>query len=304
MTAPAARVYAGVDGGGTRTRAVLVDQDGRELARAEDRGAVATATRPQDAADAVRRAVTKALAAVARSVSVEQLWAGLAGAGSPSARAGVTRSLEAMGLARGVTVGTDVEAAYHDAFGVGPGVLLIAGTGSIAWARDAERGERRVGGWGRTLGDEGSGYWMGLEAMRRTIRAADGRETATAMADDLLETCGVDSVEELVGWVEGASKAEVAALAPRVVRQADSGDAAAAEIVDRAVKELAALARVAAASSSPSPPVVLWGGLVAPGGPLRGRVRQALEGQGLRVLDRAVDPPTGAARLALEAAEG
>ncbi|MDX1495567.1 MAG: BadF/BadG/BcrA/BcrD ATPase family protein [Longimicrobiales bacterium] len=298
------RLFVGVDGGGTSTRAVLVDREGRELARSEDAGAVATTARPEDAAQAVERAVSRAVAGAGLTGPVDVLWAGLAGAGSQEARVGVVQALEAMELARHVHVGTDVEAAYHDVFGREAGVLLIAGTGSIAWARDAEGRRRRVGGWGQLLGDEGSGYWIGMEALRHAVRSADGREAPTALTEELEAACGVDGANELVPWVERASKAEVARLAPGVVRLADEGDAAACAVVDAAVASLVELARVAAGGSDTSREVVLWGGLVAPGGPLRERVRRELTRARLAVREVEVDPPMGAARLALESAAG
>ena len=91
----------------------------------------------------------------------------LAGAGRDAARDAVTAALSHAGLAESIEVGTDVEAAFHDAFGEGPGVMLIAGTGSIAWARDEGGVMHRVGGWGQHVGDEGSGYWLVMEALRR-----------------------------------------------------------------------------------------------------------------------------------------
>lgn len=296
------RLFAGVDGGGTRTRAVIVDEAGRELGRAEHDGAVVTVARPEDAAEAVRRAVTGALDHAGLTAPVDVLWAGLAGAGTAGPRAGVTRALRSLDLADRVIVGTDVEAAFHDAFGDGMGVLLIAGTGSIAWVRDEAGVERRVGGWGRSLGDEGSGYWIGLEGLRRLTRAEDGRAPQTSLRAALLDACGAESVDQLVAWVEGAAKSDVAALAPRVVACADAGDAAAAEVVAGAVAELAHL--VEAAGSPPATEVVLWGGLVAPGGPLRSTLRGELGRLGLSASDRSVDPPLGAARLARASVSG
>ena len=293
-------LFVGVDGGGTRTRAVVLDADGREVTRAEDEGAVATAERPDDAAQAVRRVVERAVAAAGHAGPVDVLWAGLAGAGTAVPRAAVTRALQGLGLARRLTVGTDVEAAFYDAFGDGPGLLVIAGTGSIVWARYADGSEKRVGGWGRTLGDEGSGYWIGLEGLRRLTWSADGRADPTTMEDPLLDACGVGAADEAVAWIEKATKSQVASLAPRVVACAEEGDAAATAVVNEAVEHLAAMVRTAAGAEDHggAGEVVLWGGLVAPGGPLRTRLASALERSGLRVSDKDVDPPLGAARLA------
>lgn len=292
----------GVDGGGTTTRAVIVGSDGRELGRAESAGAVATVDDPGRAADAVRAAVRSAATEAGVTLPAAAMWAGLAGAGSVAAELAVSEELDDRSLAVQVRVGTDVEAAFHDAFGDGPGVLLISGTGSIAWARALDGEVHRIGGWGRALGDEGSGYKVGADALRRVTWAEDGRAPATAMRAHLLDSCGSDEVEELIAWIETASKSEVAALAPLVVDSADAGDTAALEVVGDAVAALRGHVRAALELTGPwrePASLVLWGGFVAEGGALRSRVVEALSGMEVRLSARGVDPPMGAARLAL-----
>lgn len=293
--------FIGVDGGGTKTRAVLVDREGHELGRAVADGAVATARDPSAAARAVARAVRDAVEAAGLELPGAVLWAGLAGAGPREAREGVKKALTRLRLADQVHVGTDVEAAFHDAFPQGPGVLLIAGTGSIAWTRLADGVTHRVGGWGQHIGDEGSGFALGVAGLRLVTQAADGRAGETRLSVDLVDACGVSSAEDLIAWVGGADKGQVAALAPVVVAAADAGDVGAEAIVARAVEAL--VAHVAAAGTllaGERPDVVLWGGLVADGGPLRGRVTAALQGAGWGVEGRTLDPVRGAAHLALE----
>ena len=136
-------------------------------------------------------------------------------------------------------MGTDVIAAFHDAFGDGPGVLLIAGTGSIAWGRAEDGREGRVGGWGHHIGDEGSGYAIGVDALRRVARNADGRGPETnAARTSSSRRLGLAGIDGLVQWAATADGAEVAALAPVVAAAADGGDAVAGEILDHAVEEL------------------------------------------------------------------
>jgi N-acetylglucosamine kinase-like BadF-type ATPase len=290
--------FIGVDGGGTRTRAVVIDAEGSELGRSSAVGAVATASAPGRAASAVTEAVRGAAAQAGVELPGAVLWAGLAGAGSAGARNAVRDLLRGAALADRVVVGTDVEAAFHDAFPTEPGVLLIAGTGSIAWARSAAGKVDRVGGWGRSLGDEGSGFMLGLEGLRLVVRAADGRAPKTSLTEALLAACDVERVSDLVPWIEHAGKGEVAALAPAVVEAADGGDPGAEALVESAVDELATLVRVAAGARRL--PVVLWGGLIAERGPLRGRLLSVLRAEGYECLERSVDPALGAARMALE----
>ncbi len=307
-------LFAGVDGGGTHTRAVIVDADGREVARGEAPGAVVTVADPRPAVEAVTRAIGDALESAAlerltRDASLdviglplEGLWAGLAGAGSPDAARAVMDALRSGRLAHRINVGTDVCAAYEDAFPERDGVLLIAGTGSIAWGSDESGAPIQVGGWGQLLGDEGSGYWIGLRGLQHVMTEFDGRSESGLMSDELLEACGLSDPGDLVAWVNVAAKRDVAALAPLVVRAADSGDAPASGIVSEAVAALTALVQgvVSRAGTGDSvSAVVLWGGLLADGGPLARRVSSALVDVGLHVVDRPIDPPMGAARLAL-----
>lgn len=293
--------FIGVDGGGTKTRAVVVDREGHELGRAVADGAVATAHDPAAAARAVARAVRDAVEAAGVELPGSVLWAGLAGAGPKEAREGVTKALARLRLADRIHVGTDVEAAFHDAFPQGPGVLLIAGTGSIAWIRSADGVTHRVGGWGQHIGDEGSGFSLGIAGLRLVTHAADGRAEETRLSSDLVEACGVATPEDLIGWVAQAEKGDVAALAPVVVAAADAGDDGAETLVTRAVEALVAHATAGATRlEGGRPDIVLWGGLVADGGPLRTRVMEALESVGWGVEERLLDPVRGAAHLALE----
>ena len=157
--------FIGVDGGGTRTRAVILDASGVERVRAEGGPAVANAASPHEAANSVRRAVQAAATAGGIDLPATALWAGLSGAGREVSRAAVESELQGMDLAVRTSVDTDVAVAFHDAFGAGPGVLLLAGTGSIAWGRAEDGREGRVGGWGRQFGDEGSGFDIAQRAL-------------------------------------------------------------------------------------------------------------------------------------------
>jgi glucosamine kinase len=292
----------GVDGGGTRARAVIVDLEGRELARGEATGAVVTVDDPDRAADAVRAAVHDAAEHADFELPAILMWAGLAGAGGAKARDAVTDALDDGTLGHRLLVGTDVGAAFHDAFGVGPGILLIGGTGSIAWARGASGEVHTVGGWGYLLGDEGSGYAIGSEGLRRLVWSEDGRAPPTIMRDAVLEACGVHSIADLVEWRDVASKAEVAAAAPVVVDAAEKGDAAAAAIIASTLRSLVTHVDAALEATGPwtePAPLVLWGGLLDLDGPLRTSMQRALADLPIRLESSELDPAMGAARLAL-----
>ncbi len=298
-------VWIGVDGGGTSSRAWATDADGQRIARASAGPGLIDPGNPGAAAAEVEALARKAMTAFAKgSCSAAGLWAGLAGAGNRRARARVQSALLESGIARKVRVGSDQDAAYHDAFGSGSGMLLIAGTGSAATA--GIRGGRRfrIGGWGRLLGDEGSGYAIGLAAMRSVVRAEDGRGFETALKEALLEHARIQSLGELPAWAENASKKEVAAFAADVFRIARDGDAQAHCIVGNAVFELSRLMEAAAdllrkrrGKTKPIAAAAV-GGLIQPGGPLRDRIEEAALGLGLRLLEEEVIPERGAAGLA------
>ena len=294
----------GVDGGGTRTRATIVDARGLELGRAEAPGAVVTARAPEAAAQAVADAVRGAAERACVDLPAAALWAGLSGAGHERARMAVTALLERSALAERVVVGTDVRAAFQAAFPEGPGILLIAGTGSIAWARTPDGAIGRAGGWGQSLGDEGGGYTIGLGALRAVVRADDGREPATLMKDDVLRALALSEPADLVPWAAAAGKAEIAGLVPIVVRAARNGDPAACHLLDEAVRELTKHVTAILERLGPwrePPPLLLWGGLIGEDGPLRESLIRELSPLPVELRDGPIDPTLGAASLALEA---
>jgi glucosamine kinase len=181
-------------------------------------------------------------------------------------------------------------------------LLLVAGTGSIAWGRGEDGREARVGGWGGLLGDEGSGYDIGLRALRAVVRAADGRGPPTELRDRLLGEIGLDAPEALIRWAAGAGKASVARLAPTVCGVANAGDEVAAAIVTGAVESLKAHVVALRQRLGPwraTPRLALAGGLLAPGGPLREAVVASTASFGCAVREEPVDVARGAARLAL-----
>jgi glucosamine kinase len=295
------RRVIGVDGGGTRTRAVLLDGDERVLARTEGRSAVADAADPGRAASAVADVCRDVARLAEVELPVAVVWAGLAGAGRESARSAVELELGRTGVARVARVGTDVLAAFQDAFGDGPGVLLIAGTGSIAWGRAEDGREGRVGGWGPHIGDEGSGYAIGVEALRRVAMNADGRGPATGLRGVILAHLDLSVIDDLVHWSASVPRAQVAALAPVVAAAAASGDTVAREILDHAVEELERHVITILEHLGPwrtAPTVALGGGLLRPGRALRASLEAALARDRVRLLERELDPAMGAGRLA------
>jgi len=297
------RVFAGVDGGGTRTRVLLTDGSGLELYRAEGGSGLVDSGSPSRTSAALADLLRWAADKAAVSLPYDGLCAGLAGAGEPSIGRAVHGALQEAGLARKVMVVGDGEIALRGAFGTEPGILLMAGTGSAAFGRGPDGRTGRCGGWGRLLGDGGSGYAMGLAALRVAVETVDGMEGGSPrLLELLLRQIGVDDAGMLPAWVERASKLDVAALAPQVIAEADGGDDAAERIVEQAIDTLGRYADSLAKRLGPWPdaiPVAWIGGLTE--SPffvcrLRDQVLRVLPGA--RFQEVGSDPVTAAAALA------
>ena len=297
-------IFAGVDGGGTHTRVLITDEQGAELATAEGPG---SAIRPGEAsrsAGVIREAVQRALAGL-EDRSLRALCVGVAGAGRDEERDTLQSALEADRVAATVVVLTDAEIAIEDAFGAGPGILLTAGTGSIAYGKGPTGVMARCGGWGPVIGDEGGGSWIGRRALGIAAASVDGREPESTLADAIVGALNLDSIEKLIPWASSATPADLGKLAPVVLEVAATGDLRANSLVTLAVEELAlhvrALARKLFSDERAAFRLAMHGGLLAPKSLLRRRLEQRLKSiaPGATVLAERVVPERGAARFAM-----
>jgi glucosamine kinase len=248
----------------------------------------------------IAEVVRRALAGVGR-LSGDVLMVGAAGAGRDPERSELAKALRGENLAERVVVTTDIELALAGAFEQGPGIVVSAGTGSIAVGRDAKGSHRRIGGYGWQMGDEGSGYAIGRAALGAVSRAHDGRSPRTALSDRVLSATRSSDFDSLVRWAASASPSELAGLAPHVLEVAAQGDPLAQGIADYAARELSQLAICLLPLLEAEPPigVALTGGLLAEDRPLRRSVLARVgEEAGLRPIELPVDAVVGALRLA------
>jgi glucosamine kinase len=201
-------VFIGIDGGGTHTTAVVTDAAGEILARVEgERGRIDPLDPAGGAATLVALA-RDALDSAGQNSPAESMCCALSGAGRQNERALLEKALSTHAVARTNIVVPDAEAALQDAFANGPGILLICGTGSIAWGRGEDGTITRAGGWGWLIGDEGSGYAIGLAAVRTALRVHDGRLGDSAVLSTVVEQTGVPEPEQLVRWSASAERPE------------------------------------------------------------------------------------------------
>jgi N-acetylmuramic acid 6-phosphate etherase len=306
-------LYLGIDGGGTGTVALLVRgvPDAHPpwvvLGRGESGPSNLQSVGSAGAQQALDEAVSRAFAAAGlKRVKVIAVCLGLAGAGRPEDQAVVRAWAERIGLAEAVEVTADAPLLLAAGTPAGWGVALVAGTGSMAYARSPEGAAARAGGWGHLLGDEGSGYALALSGLRAVVRAADGRGPVTALTERLLGALGVSEPADLVGAIYrgGRDRAALAALAPVVLQRADEGDVVALSVVREAADDLAATAVAAARQLGPgreSVPLALAGGVLVGSPSYRQRVLDALAARGLQCdpVTLVREPAEGAVRLAV-----
>ena len=299
-------IVVGVDGGGSKTLVMVADERGTEIVRVEGGPSAVRPEGSERSATVIAATVRDALAAAGMShVLPKVLCVGVAGVGRETERQALWQALVSTDLAEEVVVHADATIALDDAFGEGPGVLLIAGTGSIAYGRGPTGVTARCGGWGPVFGDEGSGSWLGRRALSVVAAAHDGREPETSLTGAVLTAAQVDQVEELIAWAAAATPATLATLAPAVASAAESGDLRANAILSLAAEELAlhvrTLARRLFGDERAAAPVALAGGLLARGTLLRKRLEQRLKSAvpGAQIRAEEVVPVRGAVRGAL-----
>jgi len=227
-------VVLGIDGGGTRTRASIMDGD-RVLAHGEN-GSIKRLRVGAEAAEANLRALLKDVFAQAGVSGVDAATCGVASATMPGVTEWITDVFNDFGVARSEVVGDEVialDAAFHG----GPGILQIAGTGSNTIGRAPDGSRESAGGWSSRLGDEGSGYWIGVNSVRRALHAYD-REQPTRILDTVGEIWGTPDIDDLINLGDSTPGPDFAALAPAINELAEAGDPVALGVLKQASDDL------------------------------------------------------------------
>ena len=302
-------IVVGVDAGGSKTRIIVATSAGETLAEVSGGGAAMSPGNADYCAGIIATLLATALASAEQAdVLPRALYAGVAGTGREAEQIALQDVLSRLELAEEVVVETDASVALADAFGERSGVLLIAGTGSIAFGRGPSGLLARCGGWGPVFGDEGSGTWIGRRALSVVAAAHDGREPETTLTGAILTAAQVNEVEQLIPWAIAADRETLAALAPSVLAMAMQDDVRANSIVDMAVEELIlhvrALATQLFVDDRAAFDLALSGGLLHKGSLLRKRLERRLRGAvpGATVRAEDVDGARGAVKLALRVA--
>jgi N-acetylglucosamine kinase-like BadF-type ATPase len=224
----------GIDGGGTNTRASIVDGD-KVLAYGTS-GSIKRLRVGAEAAEANLREVLKDVYAQAGVKSVRAACCGVASATMPGITEWITAVFGSFGVERSEVIGDQV-IALDAAFQGGPGILQIAGTGSNTIGRAPNGSIESAGGWSSRLGDEGSGYWIGLHSVRRALKAYD-RGEPTQVLGKVGEIWGTPDIDELVNLGDSTPGPDFAALAPTIYELAQAGDPVAIGVLKQAAADL------------------------------------------------------------------
>jgi N-acetylglucosamine kinase-like BadF-type ATPase len=303
------RYVLGIDAGGTKTVCLLADERGHVVSRARGAGANLQASGELQLEKTLHALMEEAIGG--RTVTPASICLGIAGVDRDEDASIVQGLMRRIGYQARLLVVNDALVALTAGIGDAPGVVIIAGTGSIAYGRAANGKAARAGGWGHVLGDEGSGYWIGRLALRAVVREADRRSGATLLTPRVLAHFGVARPEQLIHevYARRLQPSAIAALAVEVQAAADAGDPIAMGILDRAVEELVVSARSVTARlhlESSAFPFVLAGGIFRAVPWLGSRLERRLQevARSARVEPLAEEPAAGAVRIAIDHLEG
>jgi N-acetylglucosamine kinase-like BadF-type ATPase len=259
----------GADGGGTKTLGLLADRSGVVLARGMGEGSNQNVIGTDNAALNLAGLIMNLAQTAGRSVSgIGSAVLGLAGAGSAKDRQVLAQAIQVRLHAMGhppvpLSIVSDGRIALEGAFNGGPGVVAVAGTGSVVMGKSPDGSTISIGGWGRVIGDEGSGYYIGLEALKAVSREIDGGGKAGRLRVSLSSRFGLETRERIIAAVY-REKFDIPSIAPAVLDAAEGGDAVALGILEAGAREFSAqiIAAVVRLGLSGGTGIVMAGGLI------------------------------------------
>lgn len=296
-------IFLGIDGGGSKTSCLIGDETsilGTGTGGASNVVRVGEAQARESLASAIRQACTVANLNPSEITSV---CVGLAGAARPEISEVVRRIISELVPGKIKVVG-DTVIALEAAFGSGPGLIVIAGTGSIAYGRNREGQTARAGGWGFAISDEGSGHWIGRTAVAAALGAWDENpEQNLRLIEVLMKSWRLETIEQLVPAANATPPPDFAALFPAVLSLADSGDRIARDVLTQAGTQLANLAGILLRRLFPNAgavPVAMSGGVFGSSAQVRQVFYNRLHSGYLDVVinPTVIEPVRGALELA------
>jgi N-acetylglucosamine kinase-like BadF-type ATPase len=236
----------GVDGGGTKTELALIDLFGNLVGMEK----VGSTNYQAVGAEKLKDELLEGFSTLINSTNVDidridHIFLGLAGAGRQKDQEEIKALFDDTIFKGKISVDSDAIVALAGAFGTTPGIIIIAGTGAICFGSNRDGKIVRCGGWGYLLGDEGSGYYIGKEAIIAALKDFDGRKERTLLKEKLQQRYGLDSIDKIIPLVyqNKIDRQEIAAIAPLVFELARQNDYIAEEIIRKTGLEMGLLAK-------------------------------------------------------------
>jgi glucosamine kinase len=294
-------IFAGIDGGGSKTACLIGDESSLLGSSVAGPSNLVRVGEPR-ARDAIHTAIRQAcaLAKVAPS-EISRTCIGIAG-GARAETAGLVQKILSELVSGEVEVVGDMVIAAEAAMGGEPGVVVVAGTGSIAYGRNAAGHTARAGGWGFAISDEGSAHWIGRAVVAGVMRAYDENQ-GPALLEDLMKAWQVNTREQMILSANASPPPDFAGLLPTIIAAANSKDAIAQDVLAQAGAELAALGKIVIARLFPQEqdvPVAMSGGVFRNAAVVRRIFYNNLRLKHPNVIlrENVVDPVKGALALA------
>ena len=298
----------GADGGGTKLDMVLVSHEGRMTGRVIGGSSNYQVIGGQKLKQEIMQtAVTLMADNLVDPEQISTMYLGLAGAGREDCQNEIRELFEDTHFSGKVSVNSDAVAALAGAFGNRPGIILIAGTGSICFGMKEDGSVIRSGGWGYLLGDEGSSYYIGNHAIIAALKDLDGRGEPTKLRQLTKDRYELDSIDQIIPLIyqNKIERSVIADLAPVVFKAADEGDPVAQKIIKQTGRELGKLAKAVSGKidfEDGKVRIALIGGIFSKRDILIDEIRKELSGDSreIQITDPEFKPSIGAAILALE----
>ena len=294
-------VFLGIDGGGSKTSCLIGDEKS-VLGSGMSGGSNLVRLGENSARQALHQAIKQACtAAKVTPAQIQRACVGLAGAARPEVQDGVRRIIAEI-IPGSLEIISDMEITLEAAFGEGPGVIVIAGTGSIAYARNAQGQTARAGGWGFAISDEGSGYWIGKTAVATAVKEGEQSQN-TCLLKAIAKSWNVTTHQQMVVAANATPPPDFAALFPVIQKAAEKQNKQAREVLTQAGKELVILAEDVISRVFPendSVPVAMSGGVFAHSSQVREVFynRLSKEYPNVRLIEDVIEPVQGALQRA------
>jgi len=304
------KIFLGIDGGGSKTLALIADESGSVIGRGSAESSNYHSIGKEKAFESLNNAIRSAFDDAKLSPqNFHAACIGLAGVDRPQDRAVIESWARDNLPSTPIKIVNDAELVLAAGTPDGWGVAMICGTGSIVYGRNQSGETTRAGGWGYLLGDEGSGYRIGLAALQAIVRSHDGRDESTALQSLILNHLSLSSPVDLIKYIyrERVPTTEIAALASCVEEAADGGDAVATKILQEAAHELslAVNSTVRQLRMTGAVPCAQAGGVITRGKMIAAMFLQSAHAMGLALhpIQPVTEPAQGAIRLALQTSE-